>query len=111
MPGCFEAMTSPNPQTGMMPKPCWEQLPIFQLVAEHGVGDVVGGESEAIDLHQQRVGGQAIGIGPLRLDRLVLLQVVAGNDEVDGLHMSDPSGLACRDLCADGSMFCNSNIV
>ena len=42
-----------------------KQLPVFQLVAEHGVGDVVGGEREAIDLDQQRVVGQCGGIGQL----------------------------------------------
>jgi hypothetical protein len=36
-----------------------KQLPVFQTIAEHGVGDVVGGEGEARDLHQQRSSGSA----------------------------------------------------
>jgi hypothetical protein len=65
-----------------------KQLPIFQLVAERGVGDVVGGESEAIDLHQQRVGGQRVRIGQQRLDQLALLKIISGDDEIGCLHVS-----------------------
>ena len=32
-----------------------KQLPVFQFIAEHRIGDVVGGEREAIDPDQQRV--------------------------------------------------------
>ncbi|MGY4254725.1 hypothetical protein ACVI1L_001793 [Bradyrhizobium sp. USDA 4516] len=68
-----------------------EQMPVFQLLADHGVGDVVGGEGEAGHLHQQRIGRQRRGIGQLRLDHLALLQVVADDDEVGRVHGDDPS--------------------
>jgi hypothetical protein len=48
----------------------------------------------AIDLHQQRFGGQRIGIAQLRLDRFAFLQVVAGNHEVNGFHISIPAVVA-----------------
>ena len=77
-----------------------KQLPVFQLIAEYGVGDVVGGEGEARDLHQQRVIRQRGRVGQLRFDHLALLQIVAGDDEVGGLHCFDPGCFACSDLCA-----------
>jgi hypothetical protein len=32
-----------------------KQLPVFHGIAEHGVSDVVGGEGEAIDFHQEAI--------------------------------------------------------
>ena len=77
-----------------------KQLPILQAIAEHGIGDVVGSEGEARDLHQQRLVGQRSRIGQLRLDHLALLQIVAGDDELGGLHGFDPLRFTCRNLCA-----------
>jgi hypothetical protein len=57
-----------------------KQVPVFQLIAEHRVGDVVGGEREAVDFHQQRAVRQ--GFGQLRFDEAALREVVAGNDEL-----------------------------
>ncbi len=67
-----------------------KQLPVFQLVAENGVGDVVGGESEAVDLDQQRLIGQGGGVRQFTLDEFALLQILACNDEVGGFHVFDP---------------------
>jgi hypothetical protein len=51
---------------------------------------VVGGEGEAGDVHQQCVIRQRGGVGPLRFDRFALLQIIAGDDEVGGLHVLGP---------------------
>ena len=59
-----------------------EQPPVTQLLAEYRVGDVVGGESKAIDFHQQRVIGQRARIGQVRLDQFALLEIISGDDEV-----------------------------
>ena len=77
-----------------------KQLPVLQLIAEHGVGDVVGGKGEAGDLHQQRFIGQRSGVRQLRVDDFALLQIVAGDDEVGGLDCSHPLRFTCRNLCA-----------
>src|SRR5439155_2076881 len=60
------------------------------MIAEYGIGDVVGGEGEARNLHQQRVIGQCGRVGQLRFDHLALLQIVAGDDEIGGWHCFDP---------------------
>jgi len=67
-----------------------KQRPVFQMIPEHGVGDVVSGEGKARDLHQQRFVGQRIGVGQPRFDRLAALQIVARHDEVGGLHGALP---------------------
>ena len=67
-----------------------KQLPVFQLIAENRIGDVVGGEGEAIDPQQQRFGRQRIGIGQMQLDGPALLQIVARDDEVGGGHGFGP---------------------
>jgi hypothetical protein len=54
-----------------------KQLPVFELLADRGVGDVVGGECEAVDFYQQRLVGQRRRVGQLRFDDLALLQIVA----------------------------------
>jgi hypothetical protein len=46
-----------------------KQAPVFQLIAENGVGDVVGRERKAIDLDQQRLIGQCGCVRQLRLDQ------------------------------------------
>ena len=60
------------------------------MLAEHGVSNVVGGEGKAGDLHQQGVIGQRGRIRQLRVDDFALLQIVAGDDEVGGVHVLDP---------------------
>jgi hypothetical protein len=64
--------------------------PVFQLIACNSVSDVVGGECEAVDFYQQRLVGQRRRVGQLRFDDLALLQIVASDDEVGGLHWLDP---------------------
>src|SRR5437899_9701190 len=60
------------------------------MIAEYGIGDVVGGEGEARDLHQQRLVRQRSRVGQSRLDYLALLQIVAGDDKIGGWHWFDP---------------------
>jgi hypothetical protein len=60
------------------------------MIAEHGIGNVVGGEREACDLHQQRLVRQRGRFGQWGFDYLALLQIVAGDDEIGGLHCFDP---------------------
>ncbi len=61
------------------------------MIAEYGVSDVVGGEGEARDFHQQGFLRQCGHVRQARVDHLALLQVVAGDDEVGGLHGSIPA--------------------
>ena len=88
-----------------------KQLPVFQLVAEHGIGDVVGGERKAIDPDQQRAVGQLGRIGQPRLDQLALLQIVACDDEIGGVHflrsrLFAAVIIAFADVCfATGNLF------
>jgi hypothetical protein len=70
-----------------------KELPVFQLVAEHRIGDVVGGEGEAVDLHQQGVGRQCIRIGKPGRDHLALLEIISRNDEVGRCHGCDPGSV------------------
>jgi hypothetical protein len=63
-----------------------KQVPVFELVAGQRVGDVVGGEGEAFDLHQHRLLGQVPAFRQDRLDEFALLEVVARNDELGGIH-------------------------
>jgi hypothetical protein len=69
---------------------CRKQLPVLQLIAQHGIGDVVGRQREACNLDQQRLVRQRGGIGQLCLDHLACLQIIAGDDEVGGFHGGDP---------------------
>jgi hypothetical protein len=81
------------PQTGILPKPSGarKQLPVLQLIAQHGVGDVVGGEGEAADLDEQRVAGQIGGGGKRCFDEFAARKIVARHGEVDGrFHLRDP---------------------
>ena len=57
MPGWRDAITTPKPHTGMLPKLPGDgnNLPVLQEIAGHRVGDVIGREGEALDLDQQRV--------------------------------------------------------
>jgi len=88
-----------------------KQLPVFQLVAEHRIGDIVGGEREAIDLDQQGVVRQLAGVGQFPLDESALLQIVACNGEIGGFHFFDPGIFAAAifafadDRFATGSLF------
>ena len=58
------------------------------VVAKHGIGDVVGREGEAVDFDQQRFIGKRICIRQLRFDEFAVPQIMAGNDEVGGIHGS-----------------------
>ena len=77
-----------------------KQLPVFQLIAEHGVGDVVGGEGEARDLDQQRVIGQRGGVGQLRFDRSCIAADHCGRRRSRWLAWVRSLRFTCRDLCA-----------
>ena len=63
-----------------------KQLPVFQLLAEQRVSDVVGGEGEAVDLHQQRIARQRVTVRTFRADCPASLQILACDDEVVRLH-------------------------
>ena len=88
-----------------------KQRPVFQLIAHHGIGDVVGGKGKARDFHQQRFAGQSGSIWQLRRDAPALLRVVACHDEVGGGHGFDPGLMMCGDLCYERRAVCNSNNV
>ena len=57
-PATVLAVTSAKPHTGMRPQPCSarEEVPVVHGLAEHRVGDVVGGQPERVDA-QHRLAG------------------------------------------------------
>ena len=65
-------------------------MPVFHLIAGHRIGDIVGGEGEAVDLDQQGFLGQVGDSRQRCFDEFALLQVVARNDEVGGFHFRVP---------------------
>jgi hypothetical protein len=87
-----------------------KQLPIFQLITEHRVGDVVGGERKKVDLDEQSFARKR-GDWQSGFDQFALLQIVARDDEVKGFHCSGSRYFSCRDLCFHWTLFGNSNIV
>jgi len=68
-----------------------KQLPVFQLVAEHGVGDVVGVKAKRSILISSAPSGNLGSIGQPRFDGLALLQIVARDDEVVDIIFSVPA--------------------
>ncbi|WP_445490694.1 hypothetical protein [Rhodopseudomonas sp. RCAM05734] len=84
-----------------MPKPAGagNRLPVFQRIAERGVGDVVGGDGEAIDLQQDAVFRQSVRIGQVRLDHFAVLKIVARNDELKSTHSRPRVGSSASSCC------------
>ena len=87
-----------------------KQLPVFQIIAGHRVGNIVGGKREAVDLDQQRVIWQGAGIRQLRLNEFAALQIVAGDNEVGRFHVFDPGGFAAGIFAVADDRFATASL-
>ena len=83
---------------------CGKQTPVFELIAQHRIGDVVGGEGEAVDFQQQAIDGQIVGGRKRYINEAALLEVVAGDDELSGCHVLAFGGLRARDVLTAGTL-------